>query len=37
MSSWVGVSFVISSVLALLLIRNVMAPVEAPNEDSTPA
>ncbi len=37
MSSWVGVSFVISSVLAILLIRNVMAPVEAPHEDGTPA
>ena len=28
MSSWVGVSFIASSILAIFLIRNVMAPVE---------
>ena len=28
MSSWVGVSFIASSILAIFLIRTVMAPVE---------
>lgn len=30
LSSWVGISFMASSILAIFLIRNVMAPVEAP-------
>ena len=29
LSSWVGISFTASSLLAILLIRNVMAPVES--------
>ena len=29
MSSWVGVSFIASSILAIFLIRDVMAPVDA--------
>ena len=29
LSSWVGISFMVSSVLPIFLIRNVMAPVEA--------
>ena len=36
MSAWVGLSFVISSVFAILLIRNVMAPVEAGNAATDP-
>jgi hypothetical protein len=28
MSSWVGVSFIASSILAIFLIRDVMAPVD---------
>lgn len=34
LSSWVGISFTASSLLAILLIRNVMAPVEATKEAS---
>jgi hypothetical protein len=32
LSSWVGISFTASSFLAILLIRNVMAPVEVSND-----
>ncbi|MEC8632845.1 MAG: hypothetical protein VX831_05310 [Candidatus Thermoplasmatota archaeon] len=34
MSSWVGLSFGVSSIFAIVLIRNVMAPVEALGEDA---
>ena len=34
LSSWVGISFTASSLLAILLIRNVMAPVEGTKEAS---
>ena len=38
LSSWVGLSFAGSSILAILLIRNVMAPVEPLDEgEPTPA
>jgi len=33
MSSWVGLSFGVSSIFAIVLIRNVMAPVEALSKD----
>ena len=33
LSSWVGISFVASSILAIFLIRNVMAPVDQPTND----
>ena len=31
--SWVGISFVASSILAIFLIRSVMAPVDQPTND----
>ena len=34
MSSWVGLSFGVSSIFAIVLIRNVMAPVDALSEDA---
>ena len=36
MSAWVGLSFVISSIFAILLIRNVMAPVGTGNAATDP-
>ena len=37
LSSWVGISFMASSILAIFLIRNVMAPVEAPVRSTSDA
>ncbi len=37
LSSWVGISFVASSILAIFLIRNVMAPVEVVDQKTADA